>query len=119
MKPPSTSMARSRCLLRMAIRAGGVNTIDRLPTEAEWEYAARAGTTTLFSTGNTLPDYYLKNAEVTDFTAPKDKRSLQIGQTPANACGLYEMHGNVEEWVHDWYAPQASPSVDLTMERSG
>ncbi|AFL87470.1 hypothetical protein Terro_1154 [Terriglobus roseus DSM 18391] len=80
----------------------------RLPTEAEWEYAARAGTSTLFATGNKLPDYYLKNAQVMDFTAAKDKVSLRVGQTPANAWGLYDMHGNVEEWVHDWYAPQAS-----------
>lgn len=80
----------------------------RLPTEAEWEYAARAGTSTLFATGNTLPDYYLKNAQVTDFTTPKDKVSLRVGQTPANPWGLYDMHGNVEEWIHDWYAPQAS-----------
>jgi sulfatase modifying factor 1 len=77
----------------------------RLPTEAEWEYAARAGTTTLFSTGNTLPDVFLKNAQVTDFTSEKDKVSLRVGQTPPNPKGLYDMHGNVEEWVHDWYAP--------------
>jgi formylglycine-generating enzyme required for sulfatase activity len=77
----------------------------RLPTEAEWEYAARAGTTTLFSTGDTLPEFYLKNAAVTDFTAAKDKVSLRVGQTPPNPKGLYDVHGNVEEWVQDWYAP--------------
>ncbi len=77
----------------------------RLPTEAEWEYSARAGTHTLFSTGDRLPDFYLKNAHVTDFQSPEDKVSLLVGQTPPNPWGLYEMHGNVEEWVQDWYAP--------------
>ena len=77
----------------------------RLPTEAEWEYAARAGTKTLFSTGDTLPDYFLKNAQVTDFTAAKEKVSLRVGQTPPNPWGLYDVHGNVEEWVEDWYGP--------------
>jgi formylglycine-generating enzyme len=77
----------------------------RLPTEAEWEYAARAGTVTLFSTGDTLPANYLKNAQVTDFVAKQDKVSLRVGETPANPWGLYDVHGNVEEWVQDWYAP--------------
>ncbi len=77
----------------------------RLPTEAEWEYAARAGTSTLFSTGDTLPDSYLKNARVTDFTSEQDKVKLLVGKTPPNPWGFFDMHGNVEEWVHDWYAP--------------
>jgi len=76
----------------------------RLPTEAEWEYAARAGTASLFSTGDTLPDYFVKNAQVTDFTSQKEKVSLKVGMTPPNPWGLYDMHGNVEEWVSDWYA---------------
>ncbi len=79
--------------------------IYRLPSEAEWEYAARAGTRTFFSTGDELPDYYLQDAEVTDFTAEKDKVSLRVGQRPPNPWGLYDMHGLVEEWVEDWYAP--------------
>ncbi len=77
----------------------------RLPTEAEWEFAARGGTKTLFSTGDTLPNYYVKNAQVTDFSAARDKVSLRVGQTPPNPWGLYDVHGNVEEWVQDWYAP--------------
>ena len=77
----------------------------RLPTEAEWEYAARAGTRALFSTGDTLPNFYLKNPRVTDFQSAGDKVSLRVGETPPNPWGLFDMHGNVEEWVDDWYAP--------------
>ncbi|HZQ43998.1 MAG TPA: SUMF1/EgtB/PvdO family nonheme iron enzyme [Acidobacteriaceae bacterium] len=77
----------------------------RLPTEAEWEYAARAGTTSLFSTGDSLPNSYLMNARVTDFASERDKVSLLVGQSPPNPWGLFDVHGNVEEWVQDWYAP--------------
>ena len=66
----------------------------RLPTEAEWEYACRAGTKTAYHTGPTLP---------AEFFA--ESKGLTIGQTQANAWGLFDMHGNVEEWCHDWYGP--------------
>jgi len=74
----------------------------RLPTEAEWEYACRAGTTTPFYTGDSLPEKFHKNANMTG--VPKYV-SLQVGKTPPNAWGLYDMHGNVEEWCYDWYGP--------------
>lgn len=74
----------------------------RLPTEAEWEYACRAGSYTLYNTGDYLPESYCRNQIVArDFSAV----SLQVGQTSPNAFGLYDMHGNVEEWCLDWYAP--------------
>lgn len=74
----------------------------RLPTEAEWEYACRAGTYTVFFAGDGLPAVYHRNQKVTrDF----DPVSLKVAQTPPNAFGLYDMHGNVEEWCLDWYAP--------------
>ena len=77
----------------------------RLPTEAEWEYACRAGTTTTFSTGDSLPAVFHKNARRTSFDEEKDIVPLTVGQTPPNPWGLYDMHGNVEEWCYDWYGP--------------
>ena len=73
----------------------------RLPTEAEWEYACRAGTTTAYSTGDQFPVAYHKNQKHVWQTP--EPVSLAVGSTPPNAWGLYDMHGNVEEWCHDWY----------------
>ena len=74
----------------------------RLPTEAEWEYACRAGTYTRYYTGDGLPSSMCRNQVIArDYEAV----SLKVGQTPPNAFGLYDMHGNVEEWCADWYAP--------------
>ncbi|MHC4212740.1 MAG: SUMF1/EgtB/PvdO family nonheme iron enzyme [Planctomycetota bacterium] len=70
----------------------------RLPTEAEWEYACRAGTKTAFHAGDTLGDEYQSELE-----AP-----LTVGDCPPNPWGLYDMHGNVEEWCHDFYGPYKS-----------
>jgi len=74
----------------------------RLPTEAEWEYACRAGTTTQYCTGDELPKAYHKEQKQTAFPKLVD---LTVGMTPANPWGLYDMHGNVEEWCRDWYGP--------------
>ncbi|MHC4620726.1 MAG: formylglycine-generating enzyme family protein, partial [Planctomycetota bacterium] len=74
----------------------------RLPTEAEWEYACRAGTTTNYYTGDTLPVEYEKHQVETSGPYPVD---LLVGQTPPNLWGVYDMHGNVEEWCNDWYGP--------------
>lgn len=77
----------------------------RLPTEAEWEYACRAGTTTPYYTGNSLPSAMQKEQG----TNRKLKFvNLTVGQTDPNAFGLYDMHGNVEEWCLDWYGPYSS-----------
>lgn len=74
----------------------------RLPTEAEWEYACRARTSTDFHTGDQLPEVYHKSQET---RREPVHVSLKVGQSPPNNWGLYDMHGNVEEWCHDWYGP--------------
>lgn len=70
----------------------------RLPTEAEWEYAARGGTVTPFSTGEELTN--LANC-VGCGTQWDDKRTAPVGSFPPNPFGLYDVHGNVWEWVQD------------------
>ena len=71
----------------------------RLPTEAEWEYACRAGSKTKYNTGDTFPEDQWK---VQENTRDKVPVSLQVAQFAPNAWGLYDMHGNVEEWCQDW-----------------
>lgn len=78
----------------------------RLPTEAEWEYAARAGTTTPYYTGNTLPEEYHHHQVMNrTHTIDPENVNLEVGQTPANPWGLHDIHGLVEEWCYDWYGP--------------
>jgi len=76
----------------------------RLHTEAEWEYACRAGTTGAYYTAGQLPDVYLKSQKRARTPQPVD---LSVARTPSNSWGLYDMHGNVEEWCYDWYGPYA------------
>ncbi|MFW6326705.1 MAG: SUMF1/EgtB/PvdO family nonheme iron enzyme [Bacteroidota bacterium] len=76
----------------------------RLPTEAEWEYAARAGTVTAYHMGDTLPEAYHHHQVMNRrHTLEPEKVNLEVGQNPPNAWGLYDMHGLVEEWCYDWY----------------
>jgi eukaryotic-like serine/threonine-protein kinase len=80
----------------------------RLPSEAQWEYACRAGTTTPFAFGNTLsPDLanYDGNYSYNDGPKGDDRETtIAVGTFPANAFGLYDMHGNVYEWCEDhWH----------------
>jgi sulfatase modifying factor 1 len=89
----------------------------RLPTEGEWEYACRAGTYTAFSMGDEFPKSYQKNQKTTWTPVPV---SLKVAQNPANPWGLYDMHGNVEEWCGDWYGPYvASNETDPVGRESG
>ena len=81
-----------------------------LPTEAQWEYACRAGTTTPFNTGTCLTNadanYLWTNPYINcnnTVTTPVNKTQA-VGTYASNAYGLYDMHGNVKEWCSDWYA---------------
>ncbi len=84
------------------------NTLCRLPTEAEWEYACRAGTITPFNTGaNLTTDQANYDGNYPYNKNQKGKflsKTTPVGSYPPNEWGLYDMHGNVWEWCSDWYA---------------
>jgi formylglycine-generating enzyme required for sulfatase activity len=79
----------------------------RLPTEAEWEYACRAGTRTPFNTGENLTTSQANyDGNRTYNNNPKGefrKRTMPVDSFSPNAWGLYDMHGNVTEWCSDWF----------------
>ena len=87
-----------------------------LPTEAQWEYACRAGTTTPFHFGGTLSsaqanyngNYPYGCSEPGSFL----EETADCGSYPPNAWGLCEMHGNVWEWCGDWYGEQLAGGED-------
>jgi len=96
----------------------------RLPTEAEWEYACRANTTTTFYWGDNMDDsfaWYKENSEGT---------AHPVGMKKPNSWGLYDICGNIEEWCCDWYSrtyesnehvtdPQGPGSGELRVRRGG
>ncbi|OAD21089.1 secreted protein containing Sulphatase-modifying factor domain protein [Candidatus Thiomargarita nelsonii] len=94
----------------------------RLPTEAEWEYTARAGTTTRYSFGDSasrLGQYAWYEKSAVDMGENYPHR---VGQKRPNPWGLYDMHGNAWEWVQDWYSEsyyRGSPSHNPKGPSSG
>lgn len=104
----------------------------RLPTEAEWEYACRANTTSAYHFGDTISDQLANyNAKVEYHLSKMGTfvgHPAEVASYPPNKWGLYDMHGNVWEWVSDWYAPYSDepisnpvgpPNGDLKIIRGG
>ena len=91
----------------------------RLPTEAEWEYACRAGTRTIYNHGNRISTAdanfdgtqpYLNSSEETEQKSEINRQQpVKVGSFNPNSWGLYDMHGNVWEWCEDWYRDTYEP----------
>jgi formylglycine-generating enzyme required for sulfatase activity len=80
-----------------------------LPTEAQWEYACRAGTTTAYSWGDSITSDDANYNWDGDWNTGADfKQTRDVGQYSANPWGFFDMHGNVWEWTADWYAAYSS-----------
>lgn len=87
----------------------------RLPTEAQWEYACRAGTTTATSFGDSLSNNQA-NFKGKPYnggeSSPSSGKAAKVGSYPANAWGIHDMHGNTYEWCRDWYHHRLPGGVD-------
>ncbi len=92
--PSSSDVDSSSFMGKLRARTG----LDfDLPTEAQWEYTCRAGTTTTYSYGNSA------NGDYMWYSGNSSSKTHPVGSKSANQWGLYDMHGNVWEWCLDWY----------------
>lgn len=109
---PATSMSWSAA--KSALQKAGL----RLPTETEWEFACRAGTTTPFAFGETItPELVNYDGNYPYGKAQKGlyrNEPVDVGSLPHNGYGLFEMHGNVLEWCADWYTDSQTENIGLT-----
>jgi formylglycine-generating enzyme required for sulfatase activity len=103
---------------RLAQLEGGKNETYRLPTEAQWEYACRAGTRTPFHFGASLNGTEANCDGTRPYGASTRGKDLQrtcaVGAYVGNAFGLFDMHGNVWEWCADWFADDAYQQENRT-----
>lgn len=83
----------------------------RLPTEAQWEHATRAGTTTAFNDGTLDYRDFGEDSTIGWFNLNSGDMTRDVGQLPANAWGLHDTHGNVWEWVWDWFHAYPAEAV--------
>ena len=115
--PASNAVDSSSFLGKLRARTG----LDfDLPTEAQWEYACRAGTTTTYSYGNSSSGNYMW------YRDNSTSQTHEVGTKSPNPWGLYDMHGNVWEWCLDWYGtlsygtdPKGSSSGSYRVVRGG
>ena len=115
--PSSSTVDSSSFMGKLRARTG----LDfDLPTEAQWEYACRAGTTTTYSYGNSANGNYMW------YSSNSGSKTHPVGSKSANPWGLYDMHGNVWEWCLDWYGtlaygtdPKGSSSGSRRVGRGG
>jgi len=115
--PTSNAVDSSSFLGKFRARTG----LDfDLPTEAQWEYACCAGTTTTYSYGNSASGNYMW------YTSNSSSQTHEVGTKSPNPWGLYDMHGNVWEWCLDWYGtlsygtdPKGSSSGSYRVVRGG
>jgi len=94
----------------------------RLPTEAQWEYACRAGTTSEYSfgdNGSQLSEYAWWGGNRGDGSSGVEKYAREVGLKKANLWGLHDIHGNVWEWCFDWYGEKLPGGVDPCVNSSG